>query len=231
MRTIAWQLSVALNVVLATLVLSASSPRNDISNLEQRLAMFESAIRIGPDGAMQARGPFQVVDAQGKVHVSLMLDGSNNGRVVTWDAAGHLSAMLNEAGLNVHDPAGNRVAGVTRGLDGLGRVVIYHNQSQTAAELAADAAGNGKIMSYTADGKLRTGLYGQTGLQVFDDSEQSVASILNRNGRGVIGVKTATATRLIAELTVDSLGGGVLHMKGGNGATTIGLFGSQRIIA
>jgi len=230
-RSIAWRFSAALNVVLAALVLSASSPRSDVSNVEQRLAILESAIRVGPDGALQTRGPFQVTDAQGKVRVSLMVGAAGHGIVETYDGAGHLSATLKEVGLNVFDPAGNRVAGVTRGLDGLGRVVVFRNQDQTAIELAADETGNGRVLAYSKAGKLRAGLYGETGLQVFDDTEQSVASVLVRNGRGVMGVKTGTATKLIGELTVDSMGGGVLHMKAANGLTSIGLFGSQRIIA
>ena len=230
-RSLAWQLSTALNVILASLLLSASSPRSDGSNLEQRLAILESAIRIGPDGSMQTRGPIQVTDAQGKVRVSLLAGPGNHGRVETYDGAGHVSAVLNEAGLNVHDPAGNRVAGVTRGLDGLGRVVVWHNRDRTAAELAADEAGNGKVVTYSTAGKIRAGLYGQLGVQVFDDAEQNVVSIISRNNRGVVGVKTGPAARLIGELTVDSMGGGVLHMKAPNGLTSIGLFGSQRVIA
>src|SRR4026207_1756723 len=94
-RSLAGQLSAALNVVLAILVLSASSPRTDVSDLEQRLAIFESAIRIGPDGAMQTQGPIQVTDAAGKVRVSLLVNPGNHGTVETYDAAGHLSAILN----------------------------------------------------------------------------------------------------------------------------------------
>jgi hypothetical protein len=249
----------------AMAVLSASTPSTTFSALESRLFILESAIRVGPDGAVQSRGPFQVLDAGGRVLFSvgspaggavtvtrrpglggafiavtddggkdralMMVNSSNHGRIMTYDGAGQISAMLNEAGLNVHDPAGKLVAGVTRGRDGLGRVVVFHNETQTATELTSDAKGNGRVVSYSAAGKMRSAMFGETGVKVFDDAEMDVVSLLNRNSRGVVGVKNGSVTTHLAELTVDSLGGGLLHMKAANGLTAIGLLGSQRVIA
>ena len=251
-------------IPLATMaVLASLAPSTAWSALESRLFALESVIRVGRDGTVQTPGPFQVLDPQGRVLLSvgrpaggaltvtrrtggpalavtdnggeervvMMVGPGKHGRIETYDGAGHLSAVLNEVGLNVHDPAGNRVAGVTRGLDGLGRVVIFHKQNQTAAELTQDEKGNGRVASYSAAGKVRSALYGELGVEVFDDEEKSVVSILNRSSRGVVGVRNGSASRLIAELTVDSMGGGLLHMKASNGLTTIGLFGSRRVIA
>jgi hypothetical protein len=249
----------------AVALLAAAAPSTVFSALESRLLALESAIRVGPDGAVQTRGPFQVMDPQGRVlfsvgraaggavtvtrpagpggpvlavtdaggqeRASMMLVPGNHGRIETYDGAGHLSAMLNEAGLNVHDPAGKLVAGVTRGRDGLGRVAVLHNETQTATELTKDAKGNGRVVSYSAAGKIRSALFGETGVKVFDDAEMDVVSILNRNSRGVVGVKNGSVTTHLAELTVDSLGGGLLLMKASNGLTSIGLLGSQRRIA
>ena len=253
-------------IPLATVVVLASlASSTPYSALESRLFALESVIRVGPDGAVQTPGPFQVLDPQGRVlfsvgrpaagaltvtrrsglggpavavaddggadRVVLMAGPGKHGRIETYDGAGHLSAVLNEAGLNVHDPAGKLVAGVTRGLDGLGRVVVFHKQNQTAAELTQDELGNGRVVSYSAAGKIRSALFGGLGVEVFDDAEKSVVSILNRGSRGVVGVRNGSASKLIAELTVDSMGGGLLHMKASNGLTTIGLFGSRRLIA
>jgi hypothetical protein len=164
--------------------------------------------------------------------VRLGVTPTGHGRVLVRDADAKTSAVLNEAGLNVYNSEEIRVAGVTRGIDGHGRVVVWHSDDRAAAQLSADKEGNGRILSYGANGKIRIDLNGDGGaVTVMDDAEKGVVSMVNRDGQGVVGVKASVNSKLTAELTVDSGGGGILHMKGRDGKTAIGLYATRRIIA
>jgi hypothetical protein len=181
---------------------------------------------------VEGAGPLLAVTGNGgKDAVRIGVSEGGHGRVHTYDSDGKLAGMLNEAGLNVVNTDGDLVAGVTRG-KGLGRVVLWHDGGKrTAAELSVDEEGNGRVASYGKNGKTRAAMHGADGLGVYDDNENVVANVVSRSGRGVVGVGNGIAKRLIAELVADSTGGSLLHMKGPDGKTVIGLYSSRRTIA
>lgn len=249
--------------LLAVTLLSASVTTTGSEVIESRLVALESLIRPGPDGSVQTRVPFQVLDRRGKVllnvgdraaagAVNVMViegtgaaglrvvgtggndaaimgvDASGSGRISNLDASGNTVAQFNSVGLNVYDTGGDPVAGVTRG-SGLGRVAVWRGPGKTAVEITSDVQGNGRLSSYV-NGKLRAAIRSE-GFGVFDESGRSVVSIINRNGRGVVGVNASVNSTLTTEMTVDSGGGGVFHMKAPDGKIAIGLYAARRLIA
>lgn len=192
-----------------------------------------AAVNVTPF-AGSSTAALRVLNSRGGDAASLLVDPDGYGRITNFDAAGKVVAQFNSAGLNVYgaDGEANAVAGVTRG-NGQGRVAVWR-KGNVAAELTADAQGNGRAMTNFADGKESAGMGSMrpnlTGLAVFHN-QANVVSIVSRSGRGVIGVARDGATNLIAEMTVDSSGGGVLHMKGPEGKVAVGLYGRTRTIA
>lgn len=146
----------------------------------QTAAPDSPVIRKGPDGITRVSAPFQVVDASGKVVLSVA-DADNS-------AAGTSISLSN----------------------GGGGISTYSNKGTLATVARSQPSGHGLLIAFDASGRQRGTVFGDSGgFQTLNEAGKQVALSGSFNGKGLIGIYTDRSER-IAVLSEASTGGGEL---------------------
>lgn len=141
------------------------------------------------DGITQVRAPFQVVDASGKVVLSVGNDD---------DAGAGVSIYLGE---------------------GAGALSVQSGTAKTVAELGTDENGNGILRTSNAEGTLRAGISGEGVAAVFDESGQRrvVALGTNEHGAGSLTLSASSGKVGIDAVAGTASDGGIIRAMNVNG--------------
>lgn len=160
-------------VILASGAWSAQTVDPALLDIQKRLSALESLIRKGPGDMTQVTGPLDVIGPDGK----------------------HILVVRN-AGLEIMNPAGNRVAYIGADTDGKGKVTVGDAKGTDRAVMAGDGSvsvldahkstrvmlsteetGGGWVTVYDPKGSERAQMSGFGTIRVFNMNEQQVAAI------------------------------------------------------
>jgi hypothetical protein len=148
----------------------------------QPSAPDSTVIRKGTDGITRVTAPFQVVDASGKVVLSVA-DAGNS-------AAG-TSISLSGGG---------------------GAIATYSSKGNISTLAESGPAGHGLMIAHDASGRQRGTVLGDSGgFMTMNEAGKQVALTGSFNGKGVIGIYTDRSQR-IAVLSEATTGGGELTL-------------------
>ena len=141
------------------------------------------------DGITQVRTPFQVIDASGKVVLSVSNDDDTKAGVAIYVG------------------------------DGAGVLSVHSGTATTVTELGTDENGIGILRALDAKGNLRAGLSGEGTVAVFDQSGQKrVAEFgTNEHGAGRLSLSTKSGKLGLEAVAGTASDGGLLKAMNSNG--------------
>ena len=146
-------------------------------------------------GIAQVTAPFEVVDASGKVILSVRSEDNL------------------DAAVSIHVSEGAGALGVRSG------------DAATVAELATDENGNGILRAFNAQGNLRAGVSGEGDIGVFDESGETALAMLaaNEHGAGTLSLVRKGGKPGIEAAAGTASDGGVIRAMNANGQTAAGI--------
>jgi len=137
-----------------------------------------AAIQPGPDGITRVRGSFQVLDAGGRLLLSVAADPNPS------------------AAVSIAEQGGG------------GAVAVYSSGGSPLAVMARNTSGYGTFIASDAKGNPRGIIHGGSGgFQVLSEAGKQLALLTSIGGKGVVGVWGAGEQRLAA-LTESAAGAG-----------------------
>ena len=146
-------------------------------------------------GITQVTAPFEVVDASGKVILSVRNEDNS------------------DAGVSIYVG------------EGAGALSVHSGSAATVAELGTDENGNGILRALDAQGNLRAGISGEAVIGVFDESGEKALATLgaNEHGAGTLSLLGRGGKLGVEAVAGTESDGGVIRAMNANGQIVAGV--------